>query len=125
MATMGQIRSPPKTTATHYKQSTPEYRTVPELHHLKPHPPRRHPENPLQQRGYRQEDVKNHGLHGIEPHEAREAGVSDDAEVEGEEGDEAGEGEGVEEGEEGEERGERRGRRRGKREKRSVRRRWS
>lgn len=47
-------------------------------------------ENPLKQEGQHQEDVESHGLHGVEPDIAAEGRVSDNAQVESEEGHEAG-----------------------------------
>lgn len=67
--------------------------------------PRRYAEDALDEHRQREEDVEDDGLHGVEPDEAVEGRVADDAEVEGEEGDEAGVGDGAVGGDGGDQRG--------------------
>lgn len=85
---------------------------VAELEEAETDAPRRHADDPLDEHRQGEEDVEDDGLHGVEPDEAVEDRVADDAEVEGEEGHEARVGEGAIGGDDGEQRGGGGGRRR-------------
>lgn len=80
-----------------------ENRVVGPNHDPKPQPGPTRSEDPVEEQRQDEEDIKRDGLHRVEPDESREARVSDDAEVESEEGDEGGVREGAVEGEEGDE----------------------
>ena len=68
-------------------------------HQSEPHPSPSRIEDPVHQQRHHQQHIQHHRLHRIEPHEPAEARVSDDAQVEGEEGHEGGVWDGSVEGE--------------------------
>lgn len=89
----GKVRRPPENAVDNAvekaRDDEDEDGVITQHQNPKPQTARR-AQDPLQQQRDREKNVEHHGLHRIESHVAAEAGVSDDAEVESEEGYEAG-----------------------------------
>ncbi|KAI4302062.1 hypothetical protein L6164_035280 [Bauhinia variegata] len=89
-----QVRSPAQNTGddavNEARNTEDEKQIVTPNHDPKSDPGVTRRENPVKQMGEDQEDVESYSLHGIEPDIVAEARVSDNSQIEGEEGDEAG-----------------------------------